>query len=105
MKTTSDEIAARRKFIDAELRKQAREGAPERRYWEASRELVDAERFIYSVARLHEQHADAMSSGAGRARSEAWHLADSAHEVVRRIEGLTEGDYIGCRCRGTSGAT
>jgi hypothetical protein len=52
MKTTSDEIAVRRKFIDAELRKQAREGAPERRDREASRELVDAERFLYSVARL-----------------------------------------------------
>ncbi|MCW2574726.1 MAG: transcriptional regulator, AraC family, partial [Modestobacter sp.] len=31
--------------------------------------------------------------------------ADSAHEVARRIEGLAEGDYIGCRCRGTSRAS
>jgi hypothetical protein len=94
-KTTLDEIAAQKRFIENELRKVAKEGTPDRQYWLASKELVGAEQYIYSVARLHQQHGDAMDE-------ERWadivkklrHVADSAQDVADRIEGLAAGDFI-----------
>jgi len=94
-KTTLDEIAARKKFIEAELRKQAREPTPDSQYWMASKELTDASRFVYSVARLHDRHADAFTE-------ERWtdltqtlrNLADSAQDVADRIEGLVGSEFM-----------
>jgi hypothetical protein len=94
-RTTLDEIAARRKLIDAELRKQAQEPTPDRKYWQASKELTEAARFVYAVARLHERHRDSMTE-------ERWadivvtlrNLVDSAGDVADRIEGIGNGEFI-----------
>jgi uncharacterized protein Yka (UPF0111/DUF47 family) len=94
-KSTLDEIAARRKFIEAELRKQAQEPTPDRKYWQASKELTEAARFVYTLASLHDQHRDTMTD-------ERWtdivetlrNLVDSAADVADRIEGLASGDFI-----------
>jgi hypothetical protein len=94
-KTTLDEIAAQRKFIEGELRKAAKEGTPDRKYWEASRELVVAEHYIYSLARLHSQYVEAMDETQWSDIVEKLrHVAVSAEHVARRVEGLVTGDFI-----------
>jgi hypothetical protein len=94
-KSSLDDIAARRKLIDGELRKRAREGSPDRQYWTARKELNDAERFIYSVGRLHDQHVDALADDQWREAVELLrNLAASALDVARQIQGVASGDYI-----------
>jgi hypothetical protein len=94
-KTALDEIAAAKKFIEAELRKQQKEGTPDRQFLTSSKALIEAEQYIYSVARLHDRHADAMTP-------ERWseivvklrNLSASAEDVARGVEGLGAGNFV-----------
>jgi hypothetical protein len=94
-KTALDEIVAAKKFIDAELRKQQKQGTPEHQYLTHSKALIEAEQHIYSVARLHDRHAGAMTEG-------RWtdivmklrNVSASAEDVAREVEGSAPVDFI-----------
>lgn len=94
-KSTLDEIRDRGKFIEAEMRKHATGPTPSKQYWEASKELNQAARYAYTVARLHALHREVMSE-------EQWtdivavlrSLSDSMEDVADTIEGLAADDFV-----------
>jgi hypothetical protein len=95
VKTALDEIAAEKKRIETQLKKLAKEGTPERQFWETSKNLTEAERFIYSVARLHDRHGDAMEPERWADIAEKLrHVATSAEDVAARVEGPSYDDVI-----------
>lgn len=94
-RSTLDELAAQKKLIDAELRKRAREPSAERQYWQASKELLEAARFVYSIARLHSLHPDALDESRWKDITETLRdLGDSSHDVADKIQGLGGDDVI-----------
>jgi hypothetical protein len=94
-KTTLDEIAARQKLIDAELRKRKQEGTPESQFWRASKELNNAAKFIYSVARLYSRHPDAMEEYRWKELVEILRsVTNAAADAADRLEGSSDDEFI-----------
>lgn len=94
-RSTVDEIAAERKFIEAELRKQKQKPTPDHQFLLAKKELTEAARLVYSVAQLYDRHRDYMAQ-------ERWEdivktlrdVTSASQDVADQIEGIQAGDFI-----------
>jgi hypothetical protein len=94
-KTTMDEISARKKFIETELRKERNKPTPYFQFLKASKQLAEAQTFVYSVGQLHEQHEDVMEEERWQEIAQTLRdLATAAADVADRVAGIDYGDYI-----------